>query len=132
MIIFKQVLSMRILLYCNQHNLLDIQCSGSCNHRVDSDTIYSMMQPLKIPLRESLGRQQFTDIAVAWVALPSLTFWQRSRWPRWHCEQKIRGKIFLINIAVFIYYIYIYITFYIIKVEQLIYRTKIVQSCLLQ
>ena len=36
-------LLMRILLYCNWHNLLAIQCFG--------------LQPLKIPLQESLGRQ---------------------------------------------------------------------------
>ena len=30
------------------------------------------MQPLKIPLQESLGRQLFTDIPVAWMAWPPL------------------------------------------------------------
>ena len=36
--------------------------------------MFRFMQPLKIPLQESLGRQWqlFTDIPTAWVALPSL------------------------------------------------------------
>ena len=74
-----QTLPMRMLLWCNQHHLFAIQCSSSCN-------------PSRCKLVLTGARQQFTDIAAVWVALPPLPCGQRSRWSRWHSEQKIRGN----------------------------------------
>ena len=55
--------------------------------------MFRFMQPLKIPLQESLGRQWqlFTDILTAWVALPSLPVAEIAV-PQWHRVQKICGK----------------------------------------
>ena len=64
--------------------------------------MFWFMQPLKIPLQESLGRQQFTVIAAARVAVPPLPCGQRSRWLRWHHVQKIRGKSFKVCKFIFL------------------------------
>ena len=75
-------LPMRILIYCNLHNLLAIQCFG--------------LQPLKISLQESLGRQWHCG-SCSLTSLPPGRLCHRCQWQRSRCRDGTACRKFVSN-----------------------------------